>query len=104
MPGQRAVTVTEPDGSFEANDAEASVLELTSRALSHVLGLFHWQLRGDTPLADLGADSVAIIVFGDVAEAFAAKAQLPDFAVDDELLRVATTVGDLAQALSWSGQ
>lgn len=96
--------MTEPDTTAETNDAKTSTLELTSRALSHVLGLFHWQLRDDTPLADLGADSVAIIVFGDVVEAFAATAQLPDFAVDDELLRVATTVGDLAQALSWDGQ
>ena len=79
-------------------------MELTARAISHVLGLFHWQLRADTPLADLGADSVALIVFGDVVEAFAAQAQLKGFVVDNDRLRRARTVGDLADTLSWDGQ
>jgi len=82
----------------------APASELTARALSHVLGLFHWQLRDDTPLADIGADSVAIIVFGDVVEAFAAQANLIGFEVDNQALRTAATVGDLASALSWDGQ
>jgi len=93
--------VTQADEARDPSGFVAPESELAARALSHVLGLFHWQLRDDTPLADIGADSVAIIVFGDVAEAFAAQANLTGFAVDNERLRRAATVGDLAQALSW---
>lgn len=78
-----------------------SILDLAARAMSHVLALNSWQLRADTPLAGVGADSVAVIVFGDIIEAFAARAGLPGFRIDDEQLRLAVTIGDLAAAISW---
>ena len=76
-------------------------MDLTSRALSHILGFIPGHLRSDTPLQDIGADSVAVIVFGDVVEAFAATAGLDTFRVDNERLRVAKTVGELSSSISW---
>ncbi len=81
------------------NSAEAS--QLTCRALGHVLGVAPSQLRDDSPLPDIGADSVAVLVFADVVEAFAAQAQLSGFSVDAARLRLAQNVGDLAESLSW---
>lgn len=85
-------------GSAQSH-AEAS--ELTCRALGHVLGVAPSQLRDDSPLPDIGADSVAVLVFADVVEAFAARADLAGFAVDPDRLRTARCVGDLAGSLSW---
>jgi hypothetical protein len=79
--------------------SEAS--QLTCRALGHVLGVAPTQLRDDSPLPDIGADSVAVLVFADVVEAFAAQAGLPGFSIDTTRLRRATSVGDLAQSLTW---
>lgn len=85
------------DSDYARTDAS----QLTCRALGHVLGVAPSQLRNDSPLADLGADSVALLVFADVVEAFAAQAGLPDFRVDSTRLRHATSVGDLSESLSW---
>ena len=67
----------------------------------HVLGVAPSQLRDDSPLPDIGADSVAVLVFADVVEAFAVQAELPGFSVDSAKLRVARNVGDLAGSLTW---
>jgi len=75
--------------------------QLTCRALGHVLGVAPSQLRDDSPLPDIGADSVAVLVFADVVEAFAVQAELPGFSVDSAKLRVARNVGDLAGSLTW---
>ncbi len=88
-----------PADAPEANGSAA--LELTCRALGHVLGVAPTQLRDDSPLPDIGADSVAILVFADVVEAFAAQARLRAFTVDSARLRVARNVGDLAGSLTW---
>jgi len=66
-----------------------------------VLGVAPSQLRDDAPLPDIGADSVAVLVFADVVEAFAVQAELPGFSVDSAKLRVARNVGDLAESLTW---
>lgn len=85
----------------EPGPAGTDASQLTCRALGHVLGVAPSQLRDDSPLPDIGADSVAILVFADVVEAFAAQAQLPNFRVDSSRLRRAVKVGDLAGSLSW---
>ncbi len=87
------------DEPVASANAEAS--QLACRALGHVLGVAPSQLRADSPLPDIGADSVAVLVFADVVEAFAAQAQLVEFTVDSGRLRVARSVGDLADSLSW---
>lgn len=91
--------VTEASGQTRTGASE-----LTCRALGHVLGVAPSQLRDDSPLPDIGADSVAVLVFADVVEAFAAQAQLPEFSIDHSRLRVARSVGDLADSLSWRHQ
>lgn len=86
-------------GDAVPSSTEAS--QLACRALGHVLGVSPTQLRDDSPLPDIGADSVAVLVFADVVEAFAAQAQLQQFAVNAQRLRCARSVGDLAGSLSW---
>lgn len=81
--------------------SERARLDLTCRALGHVLGVSPTQLRDDSPLADVGADSVALLAFADVVEAFAASSELPEFRVDPLQLRTARTVGQLAAVMSW---
>ncbi len=80
---------------------ESDVLDLARRALGHVLDVDPQQLRDDTPLPDIGADSVAVLVFADVVEGFAATAALSEFSVDEAALLHARSVGDLAASLSW---
>lgn len=76
-------------------------LDLTCRALGHVLGVSPTQLREDSPLSDVGADSVALLAFADVVEAFAADAGLSEFVVDSEQLRLSRSVGELSESMSW---
>ena len=71
---------------------------LAARALAVVLDLQADDLRADSPLADLGADSVARIQWADVVEELAAADGL-ELHVDDVVLRDAATVGDLAAHL-----
>jgi len=77
-----------------------SAMELTRRALAHVLDISPTNLRADTPLADIGADSVAIIVFADVALGFGGQPGAPKVRIDNEALRVAASVGDLAGSVT----
>jgi hypothetical protein len=81
--------------------ASDAALDLTCRALGHVLDVDPTSLRADSPLADLGADSVAILVFADVVEGFAASAALTSFKVRNDLLIHVGCVGDLASCLVW---
>ncbi len=74
-------------------------VKLSREALGHVLDLDADHLRADTPLADIGADSVAVIVFGDVVERLAREQLGINIEVDNDALRTARTVGDLASAL-----
>ena len=73
-------------------------LDLAARALAVVLDLQADDLRADSPLADLGADSVARIQWADVVEELAAAAGLA-LHVDDAVLRDAATLADLAAHL-----
>lgn len=66
-----------------------------------MLGVSPDQLRYDSPLADIGADSIALLAFADVVEAFAGQASLVDFAVEQPGLVSAQNVGQLAEALWW---
>jgi acyl carrier protein len=85
----------------ETTPSPTEALDLVRRALGHVLNVDPVQLREDSPLPDIGADSVAVLVFADVVEAFAAAASLPSFVVDDTVLLDARSVGDLATSVSW---
>ena len=73
-------------------------LALAADALAVVLDLQADDLRADSPLDDLGADSVARIQWADVVEELAAT-RGGDAHVDDAVLRSATTLGDLAAHL-----
>lgn len=76
-------------------------LRLTRRALAFVLDLDPDQLRSDTPLAGVGADSVAVIAWADLL-----VEDLPAGGVgrlDAEMVRRAVTVGQLAEAISTTG-
>lgn len=85
-----------------AGEFAGARLDLTCRALGHVLGVSPTQLRFDSPLGDVGADSVALLAFADVVEAFAADAHLADFLIDSRKLRLATNVGGLSESMSWT--
>ncbi|NQU37622.1 MAG: acyl carrier protein [Actinobacteria bacterium] len=85
----------------EITPSPAEALDLARRALGHVLDVDPSQLREDSPLPDLGADSVAVLVFADVVEAFAATAGLSGFAIDEAVLLDSRSVGDLAMSISW---
>ena len=74
-------------------------LELAARALAVVLDLEADDLRADSPLADLGADSVARVQWADVVEELA-SARRPPVLVDDTPLGVAATLGGLAEHLA----
>jgi hypothetical protein len=74
-------------------------LDLAARALAVVLDLEADDLRADSPLDDLGADSVARVQWADVVEELAAHDGTPVF-VDDAPLGVATTLGGLAEHLA----
>ncbi len=77
-------------------------LDLAARALAVVLDLEAVDLRADSPLDDLGADSVARVQWADVVEELAA-ADGRTLAVDDSVLRSAAVLGDLAAHLSAAG-
>ena len=73
-------------------------LAVAARALAHVLDLTAADVRADSPLHDLGADSIARIQWADVAEDLWAPGVPP--VIDDESLAAARTVGDLAALLA----
>jgi acyl carrier protein len=75
-----------------------AALTLAATALAVVLDLQADDLRADSPLDDLGADSVARIQWADVVEELAAARGLA-LDVDDSVLRDAATLGDLAAHL-----
>ncbi len=70
-------------------------LDLAARALAIVLDLEAVDLRADSPLDDLGADSVARVQWADAVEELAASAGTP-LTVHDDALRDAVVLGDLA--------
>ena len=74
-------------------------LDLAARALAVVLDLEAVDLRADSPLDDLGADSIARVQWADVVEQLAAADGRP-VTVDDSALRVAVVLGDLADHLA----
>jgi hypothetical protein len=73
-------------------------LDLAARALARVLDLEAVDLRADSPLDDLGADPLARVLWADVVEELAA-ADGRTTSIDDDLLRDAADVGDLAALL-----
>ena len=73
-------------------------LDLAARALAVVLDLVAVDLRADSPLDDLGADSIARVQWADVVEQLAAGDGRP-VTVDDSALRDAVVLGDLADHL-----
>ena len=71
----------------------------TRRALARVLDLEAAALRDDSPLSDLGADSVALIAFADaVEELLTAESGISTW-IDDVPLRDAVVLGDLVAAV-----
>jgi acyl carrier protein len=84
--------------------AEAALVEQAVRragaALALVLDLHPGDLRADSPLADLGADSIALVQWADVAEEAVAREDGRSIAVDDDVLAAARTLGDLAEHLA----
>ena len=74
-------------------------LDVAARALAVVLDLEADDLRADSPLADLGADSVARILWADVVEEFAATGRT-SVIVSDAVLGTADTLGALAEHLA----
>lgn len=82
----------------DVNAQSDPALQLACRALAHVLDLDPSSLRDDSPLRDIGADSVAVLMFADVVEGFAAQANLA-IDIDSSLLRAASTVGQLAESV-----
>ncbi len=72
-------------------------LRLTCRALAFVLDVNPDQLRSDTPLAGVGADSVAVIAWADLLEGDLSARGAGR--LDAELVRRAVTVGQLAEAV-----
>ncbi len=73
-------------------------LDLAARALAVVLDLEAVDLRADSPLDDLGADTVGRVLWADVVEDLARAGTTPVH-VDDEILASAATLGDLADHL-----
>jgi hypothetical protein len=71
-------------------------LALAARALARVLDLEAADLRADSPLGDLGADTVARVLWADVVEELCG-AEGAVVSVDDAVLRDAATLGDLAE-------
>jgi acyl carrier protein len=77
----------------------SSSMDVTREALGTVLDLDPTQLRADTPLTDIGADSIAVILVADVIERRSGVPGQASFIVDNDRLRRAGTVGDLATAV-----
>ncbi|MEZ5116245.1 MAG: phosphopantetheine-binding protein [Candidatus Nanopelagicales bacterium] len=85
-----------------ALDAEEA-LRLGAAALARVLDLDASLLRADTPLADLGADSVARVCFADAVEELARTQRGVVITIPDDRLRAAATLGDLVAPLTQGG-
>lgn len=83
-------------------DPMTADLDLAARALAVVLDLEAADLRADSPLDDLGADSVARVQWADLVEELAA-ADGRSLHVDDSALRSAAVLGDLADHLADAG-
>lgn len=83
----------------EIDPASLGMLAVTTRALGYVLDVTPSQLRADTPLKGIGADSVAVLVFADVVEGLGASRGMTPLHVDNERLRMARTVGELAESV-----
>lgn len=94
--------MTQSSESQQRGPVIPSSMDLTCRALAHVLDISPANLRADTPLADIGADSVAIIVFADVALGFGAHPGAPRVRIDNDALRGAESVGELAASVTVS--
>ena len=73
-------------------------LALAARALARVLDLEAADLRADSPLGDLGADTVARVLWADVVEELSGADGAP-VTVEDSALRDAATLGELAEHL-----
>lgn len=82
----------------QADHAEQAVRR-AAVALAVVLDLRADDLRADSPLADLGADSVALVQWADVAEDLA-REDGRSAVIDDDALAAARTLGDLADHLA----
>jgi len=81
-----------------APPADSRHTALAAHALAVVLDLEADELRADSPLVDLGADAIARIQWADVVSSFASDQGSP-VVVDDEAMRTATTLGELAAGL-----
>ncbi len=74
---------------------ELQVAELVASAMADVLDIDPVMLRFDTPLIDVGVDSMVRIGFADCVEAKVRERWHVAIVVDDESLSRAITVGDL---------
>lgn len=81
----------------QQGSVDAAALSAVTAALGRVLDMDPSSFRSDTPLTDVGCDSVGIIAFVDVL-AEDANIELDSAGQDiDEALLVCTTVGDLVE-------
>lgn len=89
-----------PRSTLAVAQAGEESLRRAAAALALVLDLAPGDLRADSPLADLGADSIALVQWADVAEATVWAEAGRRVALDDAVLATARTVGDLADHLT----
>jgi acyl carrier protein len=81
--------------SDAAVSRSAEALDQVRGALVTVLSVDPAALTWNTPLADVGADSLALIELADILEEV-----LPGLVVEDEALEAFVTVGDAADYLA----
>lgn len=74
-------------------------LQWSAQALAVVLDLQPTDLRADSPLADLGVDSIARIQWADVVEELVVRHSRSYAQVQPASLAAAVTLGDLAAHL-----
>lgn len=77
----------------------AAALDLARDAVALVLDVDPTGLRGDTPLADIGADSLARICLADAVEAAAADRHGVRVRLPERTLAEARTLADLVAPL-----
>jgi len=78
----------------------SQAVELVSGALADVLEMDPHVLRPDTPLDDVGADSMVRVGFADAVESRAFHELGAKIEISDDVLSSARTLGDLADHVS----
>jgi acyl carrier protein len=97
------MTATRPPGVPGPDPGTSRLVALGARALALVLELDPADLRADTPLDELGADSIARVCAADVLEDLAERELGLSVRLDDGDLAAARTLGDLVAPLARAG-